>query len=1346
MNELLKWLHENQLEKYADILQQNDITSVDLLIELSEDDLKELNFSLGDRKRFTISVKNRTINSIDLSPDDVALINSLPYVIAYPFKRMLDEADGRNRLELMAYSFLNLMKYIGLVVASEYFNSSIRSKELNELFRNNLYQPSFGNWNAFIRDAIKILSANNIQWIFPEIVDGYTLAELKNSKKYTVESEYTDEDGLLRLRKSDLTAIGALINFRNRYLGHGMPLSNDEYAELFSSTYPIYIDLLKSFSCLKAMNMIKTDRLNQYLLQGNEVKISSNEQLIKEDSIWIEQGDTKRLPLIPFYIIPGKFNAGHTDKTQVLVYEQNTGQRMVFYSPESIKAEATGEILERLQLLLNNKEKEEPYAIEVFNHSLFIERIKLHNDKTLQGLKKEKKVLEGIYQSRGEAEIALIGWTGASAGFFFLAAEAGSGKTNLLVHVRDRYEALGYPSLLIRANRMENANLLDELYAILNIPPGSNLSDYGIIGTQENPFMILLDGANEHFTPIELLNSAAALADAFTGGGLKIVISWRVNNLDQVPVVEFSSKETLFNAGQRQYINPLAANAFLLKPMNLVEMEGAWKTYTSHVSKQFKPKFSFEDLLLKDKPLVDQLSNPLLLRLCMEIFNNKGLKSKPKGFTNLWKLWWEQMKNDALESEYLQELANLMAEIKQLQVPLDSLFDVPKLSKAVNNLQVDSPHQQLLRKGIISQFFHEGILQVAFTMEASYHYVLSASLNENELGEKIKEDFFWEGPAKYKLWDSVYDSESNLLFDLIDDDEFPNKLTGFALAQYMLLHGAEMTLKKLLSNPSSHDWEVLTVALKEIESARPKEHIQLANGLFDLSIKEYHEYSLSLLISLLQHADKHKADELYRLYIKIEKINSDDNFLALSAYHDKYGRNKEALLCLERAIKLTEAHKNEAKNKLPEFYRLIAKQQMHLGLYKDANVSLDLAEELLRKSQALKNIDVALFNSTRGELHVHQSLYTLALDAYNNAHTLYLSDLGTFHRHTLLALFDVGKVYEMIGEYDKSLEIAENGISLSERALGKLNSIYSDFIQRRGDLFNQKGWYDKALEQYNLALTIELDYFGNNHPYISGSLARIGDIWETKGDYDKALEYFERAMVIRHQYYGESHPNVALSLSRIGDIWNTKGDYDKALEYYERALDINIKYYGESHPSAGWSKVRIGGIYQIKKLFEIAYEHISISFKILVATYGPDSRDVAKIKRRLGFLQVQMGSIEEGINLITESLNTLIATGLEKDISLAITYMNLSTGYRLQNNNNEALDSIQKAIEIFHKNLGELHLDTAEAYIEYAQIFLAMNNTKSAKQYFKKAYEIRLNKLGEKHPDSAEAAGFLINN
>ena len=218
--------------------------------------------------------------------------------------------------------------------------------------------------------------------------------------------------------------------------------------------------------------------------------------------------------------------------------------------------------------------------------------------------------------------------------------------------------------------------------------------------------MILVDGANEHRAPQELLESAVALAEAYPGGGLKIVMSWRVNHLDQVPSASFGMDATLFRAGEQQHANPLAANAFVLKPMNLVEMEGAWKTYANHVSKQYKPQFGFDDLLLADKPLVDQLSNPLLLRICMEIFHNKGLKSKPKGFTNLWKLWWKQMQTEPRKSEYLLQLASLLAESGLLQMPLDRLFDHPELSKAVNNLQVDSPHQQLLRKGVISQFFH----------------------------------------------------------------------------------------------------------------------------------------------------------------------------------------------------------------------------------------------------------------------------------------------------------------------------------------------------------------------------------------------------------------------------------------------------------------------------------------------------------------------------------------------------------------------------------------------------------------------------------------------------------------
>jgi hypothetical protein len=80
MNELLQWLTKNQLDKYYDILVENDITNLELLAELSEDDIKELGFTLVDRKRFSIGIKNNEEQSI-ISPEEKELLLKLPYII-----------------------------------------------------------------------------------------------------------------------------------------------------------------------------------------------------------------------------------------------------------------------------------------------------------------------------------------------------------------------------------------------------------------------------------------------------------------------------------------------------------------------------------------------------------------------------------------------------------------------------------------------------------------------------------------------------------------------------------------------------------------------------------------------------------------------------------------------------------------------------------------------------------------------------------------------------------------------------------------------------------------------------------------------------------------------------------------------------------------------------------------------------------------------------------------------------------------------------------------------------------------------------------------------------------------
>ncbi|MEM7407161.1 MAG: AAA family ATPase [Pseudomonadota bacterium] len=56
MRDLLGWLKECGLEKYVDILRENDV-DLDVVSEVGESDLKEFGFSFGDRKRFLRGVR-----------------------------------------------------------------------------------------------------------------------------------------------------------------------------------------------------------------------------------------------------------------------------------------------------------------------------------------------------------------------------------------------------------------------------------------------------------------------------------------------------------------------------------------------------------------------------------------------------------------------------------------------------------------------------------------------------------------------------------------------------------------------------------------------------------------------------------------------------------------------------------------------------------------------------------------------------------------------------------------------------------------------------------------------------------------------------------------------------------------------------------------------------------------------------------------------------------------------------------------------------------------------------------------------------------------------------------------
>lgn len=180
-----------------------------------------------------------------ISESDRLLINALPYVIAYPLKKAINENHPGTKINLLKDTFLNYLKYLGLVTASEFFQSPFKDKCMVALFHTSLAEPSFGTWNQYIREVIAFLQQNNHTFFCPELPLYYQAVETgKKRKLYKGEIEFIDGNGDIQLKKQEATAIGMLINFRNRYLGHGLTLDNETANQLWAEYFPIFMELL----------------------------------------------------------------------------------------------------------------------------------------------------------------------------------------------------------------------------------------------------------------------------------------------------------------------------------------------------------------------------------------------------------------------------------------------------------------------------------------------------------------------------------------------------------------------------------------------------------------------------------------------------------------------------------------------------------------------------------------------------------------------------------------------------------------------------------------------------------------------------------------------------------------------------------------------------------------------------------------------------------------------------------------------------------------------------------------------------------------------------------------------
>ncbi len=1331
MEELLNWLNNNQLEKYQEVLIENDITNLKLLSELTEDDLKELGFSLGDRKRFLIGIKELENNSNQLSTEDTELIASLPYVIAYPLQQTLLEKHPPQRINLFKDTFLNYLKYLGLLSASEFFNSDIKDKGMVLLFQQNLIETAFGKWNHYIRETLKFLKEQNHTLFCPELATYYELVETGNkSKKHKGEIEFIDANGDIQLKKQEATSIGMLINFRNRYLGHGLTLDAKKAEELWQEYFSIFRNLLEQLSFAKDYPMLKREDGITYLLHSSEI-ITVDSNSASQSSIWIQDKEGKVMNILPFFIVPGEVSLFKEDKEQMLTYESYTGKTIKFFSPEGTEKQTSGKLLEKLNLLLRDKQKEVPFAPKEFTKVEFLNRIADENKLLLETLISEKKIIPGVYQHREEMEIKLREWIGARANIFFIAAEAGSGKTNLLAEIQKQYVERDLPSLLIRAGRMEKQSLKAQIAYLLNIDLHQGLENYSALaGTQAAPTFILIDGLNEANHAEAIWQEILSLSTIFEPGSLKFVVTNRANTKADLERYLVSDKEQEYLYGEnKDNEKGLGAYAFWLTALDMKEMKGAWEHYSTKDKARFKPQFTFDAIAEFDRGIYNQINNPLILRLFLEIYNGKALPKKGNKHLHIWSDWLKTFSE--AEQTFFRLLADAIWQKGENELLLDDVLNNETLKPYFSSNVINAPYQRLKNLGWISSYTKDLNSYVGFTVEGSLLYLLGVQLQNQtpkidleyiqsilQTNNKLK-----TAAIEAFLCEQTLAGNLDLISELIDADGQDISICITPLVLFLIIFGVKTTIEKVLENPTENDWKTLLKLDVQLDDLQL--HVLRKEFLTELMPKNLFNTEDSALLGLNAIEIFDKTEAIFYL----DKINTNTLLIEENAnLLIQLGHCERKLSNFDKALEYYEKSLAIRLKVHGDQHPSTGTSYDNLGSVWDYKGEYDKAIEYFEKSLAIRlkvhgdqHPSTGISYNNLGLVWKYKGEYDKAIEYYEKSLAIRLKVHGDQHPSTGTSYNNLGSVWDYKGEYDKAIEYYEKSLAIRLKVHGDQHPSTGTSYNNLGSVWDNKGEYDKAIEYYEKSLAIRLKVHGDQHPLTGTTYNNLGSVWDNKGEYDKAIEYFEKSLAILLRVHGDQHPSTGTTYNNLGSVWDNKGEYDKAIEYYEKSLAIDLKVHGDQHPSTGTSYNNLGLVWNNKGEYDKAIEYYEKSLAIDLKVHGDQHPSTGTSYNNLGLVWNNKGEYDKAIEYYEKSLaiKLKIIGGEHSDV--AGLYFAIGTINKNLNNFELAIENYQKGFLIEKKGGFPFKI---------AQCYEAQNQTNEALAYYIQSAEIRKEDIG----------------
>ncbi len=471
-----------------------------------------------------------------------------------------------------------------------------------------------------------------------------------------------------------------------------------------------------------------------------------------------------------------------------------------------------------------------------------------------------------------------------------------------------------------------------------------------------------------------------------------------------------------------------------------------------------------------------------------------------------------------------------------------------------------------------------------------------------------------------------------------------------------------------------------------------KEVIDIKTDLYGATAPELHLAKLKLANFYLDNTNKIAlAGEIYEesfskvVEKEIGAWHKDhlDLLNHLAQYHEMTDQYKKAAAALDKAALVARGKYNDKDYKYGEELTKIARLQIRLGQYEEAEASLN---------QSLLILEEFSKDDTKKGLLIE------AVD-------------------TQAILFGIK------GMFDEAEDALERSRKIILKADGPLNIDELNTVVNLCNLYIQLGRYSDTEEILTAAITEYTKLYGDQSLRLIGPLVDKGRLLLAQGDYTEADKIAQRANQIALKIYSEKSTKTAATQKLLSDVDYTIGDYDNAETNILLALASQERQFGRKHIEVAKSLSQLALIKFYKGDDKKEVEKLMLESRdIMGQKLGKDNPQYADILKNVAILYISEKKYDVAFSSLTQAESIWRQkTGRKNSIQAASIYALTGDVYYQLKRYDKAEEFYKKGKDIYEKNFSDTHPEYVKILSKIAKVYYMEKDFKGAKKYIEQA-------------------------